>query len=666
MKTSAVATLLGLILAVLVGAPLIGRLMVDRPGEAAERLVIVTPHNEQIRYEMARAFNLWRESQGLEPVQFDWRVGGGTSDLRKTTLSQFHRQAKRGKVHEGVGVDLFFGGGTFEHGQLASAGFELAVAWAASGDNAPALTLGQGDDPAIVLPARSTLVLEAPSTAMPPEGVSVRVSLARPPLSGASDAEWGAAADVVIAGPDLAAELPGDILDCELQIAPAADGDPAAIVLSITNKDVYRIRLSNLRFTGWTGFAPAGEPAAELEMAVSTPAMAKDDALLLSSFPEAELGGFALYDADEVNWIGVAMSSFGIVYSLDAYERLGKELGYEDGLPHPTRWSDLARPELRHWVALANPSHSSSIRQAYNILLQRTGWTEGWGTLRRAFANARYFTTSSTKVPLDVSKRDAAAGMCIDFYGRFQASDSPGRVAYVDPWRPTPDGGRVSLTFTEADPISMLRGAPNREVAKQFVRWLLTPEGQLLWQLKVGAEGGPEKYELRRQPIRKDLYGPGQSAWADAELDAFDTAVPFSPGTPRYFGVVSAVASAMAIDVHNEVSSAWDAILDMRRRAADDPALASRLAEMEQLFDAMPEDLTLTWPSQEIADNWQAIQDDPGHPQHEQVVATLQAFGKHLSALDDGPGGWEPKRREWRDTFFRPNYARIVELGAAE
>ena len=664
MKTSAVATLLGLILAVLVGAPLIGRLMVDRPGEAAERLVIVTPHNEQIREEMARAFNRWRESQGLEPVQFDWRVGGGTSDLRKTALSQFHRQAKRGKVHEGIGVDLFFGGGTYEHDrQLASASFELPVAWA---DADPGVTLGQGNDPALVLPTRSTLVIEAPTTVEAPEALSVWVSIARPPLPGETEAEWGAASVVAIAGPDMATDVPSRILTCDVKVVPAEDGEPATVVLSIKNQDVQRVRLSDLRFSGWEGFAPNGEPSAELKMAVSAPAMAKDDPLILASFPEAELGGSALYDADELNWIGVAMSSFGIVYSLDAYERLGRELGYEDGLPHPTRWSDLARPELRHWVALANPSHSGSVRQAYNIVLQRTGWTEGWRTLRRAYANARYFTTSSTKVPLDVSKRDAAAGMCIDFYGRFQASDSPGRVAYVDPWRPTPDGGRASLTFTEADPISMLRGAPNREVAKQFVRWLLTPEGQLLWQLKVGAEGGPEKYELRRQPIRKDLYGPGQSAWADSELDAFETAIPFSPGTPRYFGVVAAVSSAMAIDVHGELSSAWDAILDMRRRAADDPSLASRLAEMEQLFDAMPEDLTLTWPSQEIADNWQAIQDDPGHPQHEQVVATLQAFGKHLGSLDDGPGGWEPKRREWRDTFFRPSYARIVELGAAE
>ena len=36
-------------------------------------------------------------------------------------------------------------------------------------------------------------------------------------------------------------------------------------------------------------------------------------------------------------------------------------------------------------------------------------------------ANARYFTDSSQKPPIDVAQGDCAAGICIDFYGRAQA-----------------------------------------------------------------------------------------------------------------------------------------------------------------------------------------------------------------------------------------------------
>ncbi|MEM7682540.1 MAG: ABC transporter substrate-binding protein [Planctomycetota bacterium] len=652
MKTSGIALILGLILAVLVGAPLAGRLLVERPGDAAEQLVVVTPHNEQIRYEMARGFNLWRKSQGLEAVRFDWRVGSGTSDLRTGVISQFHRQAKRGLVHEGIGVDLFFGGGTYEHGdKLINAEFELSAAWAAPSTSGPAVRLGQDNGAGLVIPSRSALRIELLAQAPAPASAEVVVDVARPQ----PDAEPQTLPDVPTVKLDAAESVVVHGLSMSLASEPAEQGQASRLVLTLRNDNVERFVARGVRVQGWPGFVEAGRPAVDLLMAVSAPppGLSLDDPFFQTAFPQAELGGSPLYDP-ELRWVGVVLSSFGVVYNVHAYERLGLE--------PPTRWSDLARPELSHWVALANPSHSGSVRQAYNIALQRTGWNDGWWTLRRAFANARYFATSATKVPLDVSKRDAAAGLCIDFYGRFQASDSPGRVGYVDPWEPTPSGGRASLTFTEADPISMLRGAPNREVAGQFVRWLISQEGQLVWQLKAGAEGGPEQFELRRQPIRKDLYGPGQAAWTDRELDAFESARALPQGTPSYFGSVAAVSNAMAIDIHQELSSAWEAILAMRVRAEQDPALAPTLAEMERLFDAMPEELVLDWPDDDLAQHWLAIQNNPAHPRHQEVLDTLAAFNTRLRGLDDGPGGWEPMRRKWRDQFFRPNYLKIVEL----
>ena len=53
----------------------------------AERLVIITPHNEQIRVELSRAYNAFRQAQGKDAIVFDWRSSGGTSDLRKQVLS---------------------------------------------------------------------------------------------------------------------------------------------------------------------------------------------------------------------------------------------------------------------------------------------------------------------------------------------------------------------------------------------------------------------------------------------------------------------------------------------------------------------------------------------------------------------------------------------------
>jgi ABC-type Fe3+ transport system substrate-binding protein len=69
---------------------------------AAEKLVIISPHWEGIRYEFSRAFAEWYG----QPVEVDWRDLGGASDDLKFVVSEFE------KTPAGIGIDLFFGGGS--------------------------------------------------------------------------------------------------------------------------------------------------------------------------------------------------------------------------------------------------------------------------------------------------------------------------------------------------------------------------------------------------------------------------------------------------------------------------------------------------------------------------------------------------------------------------
>ena len=112
-------------------------------------------------------------------------------------------------------------------------------------------------------------------------------------------------------------------------------------------------------------------------------------------------------------------------------------------------------------------------RPQIETILER-GWDEGLA-LRRASANARDFSASSLKAPTDVSQGDAAIGVCIDFFGRFQSQailDHGGdRVAYVDPG-----------TKLDPDPIHCWPEPPDPELAKRFIRFVLMVQGQSLWQ----------------------------------------------------------------------------------------------------------------------------------------------------------------------------------------
>jgi len=522
--------LIVVLLAVIVGLPIVLRPAEDRQAakDDTPHLIIYTPHNEQIRYEVEQAFNDYRAASNLSRVVFDWRAPGGTSDIRKSILSQYNALIASGKgLDSGIGVDLFFGGGEYDHGKIAEG-------------------------------------LKASS------GISKDLKLR------------------IVMDPELSPEL-----------FQAVFPEPL-----IGGERLYR------RYR----FDEVGEDGSSTTV-------------------------------DILGWTGVTLSSFGIAYNTDTLKQLG--------LKKPTTWGDLTHPRLRGWLALADPGHSGSITATYNAALRRQGWTEGWDTLRMMFANARYFTSDATRVPIDVSRGDAAAGLCIDFYGRYQAGVvGQGRVGYIDPV----EQGQ-SMTATTADPITLLRGAPDAELARQFIAWLLTPDAQGLWQRSIDPadqeHARPKRYELRRQPIRRDLYTPSeQSRWVDVELDPYTTAVPLPDGTPDYFGLVAPVTRAMAIDAREDLVSAWSTLV--RARESHHP----RLAEMEHLFFAMPMELTLVWPDTELAEHWRAIHYDPLHPRHGEVVNILSAFSHHLKSLGD----MDTRRVQWR-AFFQNNYRAVVDLG---
>jgi ABC-type Fe3+ transport system substrate-binding protein len=70
-----------------------------------QRVVIITPHVDAIRNEFSRGFSEWHRQQFGEPAEVDWRTMGGTSDSLKFVQSEFARKP------DGIGIDIFFGGG---------------------------------------------------------------------------------------------------------------------------------------------------------------------------------------------------------------------------------------------------------------------------------------------------------------------------------------------------------------------------------------------------------------------------------------------------------------------------------------------------------------------------------------------------------------------------
>jgi iron(III) transport system substrate-binding protein len=271
----------------------------------------------------------------------------------------------------------------------------------------------------------------------------------------------------------------------------------------------------------------------------------------------AKLSGQELYDP-ELTWIGTCLSSFGICWNIDNLERRG--------MKPPQTWSDLADPAYENQLAVSDPTKSGTVTAMFECMLQismagnsdsAAGWAAGLRQIRRIGANTRYWTDSSTKIPLDVSEGEALAGMCVDFYGRnvmerLTKVNGASRLGFLAP----PGGTTIS-----PQPVAMIRNAANPELATRFIEFLLSPEGQKLWGLKAGAPGGPEKMALRNMAIRRDYYTEANLAHAaDPELRPLEPGMAFQY-EPKYtadlFASIRFLIRAMCIDPHHELKDAW-------------------------------------------------------------------------------------------------------------
>lgn len=452
---------------VVLSVPFLVRSVVGQSAQAApapagtRRLVIVTPHVEQIQFEFEHAFNRWHQRVHKQPVAIDWRQPGGTSEIVKQLEASFDAAARKGLADDKgafppgtAGFDLFFGGGSFEHSKMR-----------------------------------------------------------------------------------------------EVKTASVSTGGKTA-------KVSYRLG------------QPAGLPPEKLA----------------ELFGDNKIGVQKLYDPDQY-WIGTALSGFGIVYNRELLKTLG--------LPEPVSFRDLCNYKYVGLVAMTDGRLSGSVTTTYESILNKEGW-DGWRTLRELAANARYFNSAATKAPVDVGQGEAAAGLSIDFYGRGQAQflarpgepEASSRVGYVDP---------QGAVYIDADPVSMLNGAADVELARRFIEFCLTEEAQALWQFPAlshqrsaanpaGPDNrklGPEKYELRRMPVRRVMY----EKFREHMIDKADPFAAASDVPSRgWRSAIGPMMAAFGVDTRPDLIRAWHALNHARASTVSPESLS----EIERTFYAFP------------------------------------------------------------------------------
>ena len=514
-----------------------------KPGDPV--LVIVTPHNEAIRSEFDRAFSRWHQARFGQPVRIDWRAIGGTTEIMRYLSSEFVASAR---------------------------------AWWTAQRRPWRAALGEA------MTDRKLDLQHPPS----PEALELWTRFRA--LDDATTISSGL--DLFFGGGEYDHQV---AFGQGLTVAPwPADQPPPGLFTTAVGEVLIPKRISGE--TWWSD-----------------------------------------------TYFSTCASTFGICYNVDRLRDLGI-------MQPPTQWADLADPRYRGTLGLADPTKSGSIAKVFELIIHQqchravaaagyadaqigdfeaairdarlppgqmppavparyqqaieTGWLDGLRLVQQLGANARYFTDSGSKVPIDVSCGQASAGLSIDFYSRFQAQssvDAQGRehMGFV-----TPLGG----TGASGDPISLLRGAPHRVLAARFIEFVLSEEGQRLWCYRPGTPGGPVQYALRRLPVRRDFYPSPLPAFqaaharhavhstddlTDPHINPYAVAQQFTyypRWTTQHFSILRDLVRAMCIDSEAELKSAWDALI-AAGGPSQQPDLAARLAELPRL----PE--PVTWAS---------------------------------------------------------------------
>jgi iron(III) transport system substrate-binding protein len=289
-----------------------------------------------------------------------------------------------------------------------------------------------------------------------------------------------------------------------------------------------------------------------------------DDAVMPQS-----LSGETVYDPGG-RYYGACFAVFGVCASVDRLSALG--------LAPPTAWDDLGEPRLAGGVTFADPTRSGVVVTVLERILQQhiqravdagqdepaardAGWTNAWTLIKRMAGNARFITDGASKAVRDTARGDAVAGFAIDFHALAEAdwsareSRGPARLTFS-----VPPGG----TSVSADPIGLLRGAADRDLAVRFMAFVLSPTGQRLWNRQVGAPDGPVRHALRRMAVRRDAMDADDAPHLrDPGMDPYAIAASFTYRPDRTAALVPVIAPltrAVVLDALPELQAAWSAI----------------------------------------------------------------------------------------------------------
>jgi iron(III) transport system substrate-binding protein len=140
------------------------------------------------------------------------------------------------------------------------------------------------------------------------------------------------------------------------------------------------------------------------------------------------------------------------------------------GKPMPKTWDDLAKPDYKGLIAVANPNTSGTAYTELVTILLMKGEEKGWDYLAKLHKNTSQYTKSGS-APGQLAGRGEVAIAIVFLHDA---------VMYADEGFPVKPVAPTDGTGYEIGGLSLIKGAPHAATAKKFIDWALTPEVQAI------------------------------------------------------------------------------------------------------------------------------------------------------------------------------------------
>ncbi|MDO4589077.1 MAG: ABC transporter substrate-binding protein [Fusobacterium sp.] len=159
-------------------------------------------------------------------------------------------------------------------------------------------------------------------------------------------------------------------------------------------------------------------------------------------------------------WSGVSLVLVGFMVNNEILE--------DKGLEAPKTWADLAKPEYRDEVIMANPAISGTNYALVDNLIQELGEEKAWNYFEELSKNIPFLAKRGGEPPLKVTSGEFGVAV-IPMSGEFILMEKKYPVTTIYP--------EDMIPWVPAG-MAIFKNAENLKEAQKFVDWALSQRGQ--------------------------------------------------------------------------------------------------------------------------------------------------------------------------------------------